>query len=75
MQHFVIYMDFIQLTSCRSKYRYKVFDFFYFQMCRRILLWTTSPIPHAAVHLKGIFRRTLKGKAPFFAVKLILNRH
>lgn len=31
-------------------------------MYRRILLWTTSPIHLAAVHLKGIFRKTLKGK-------------
>ncbi|XP_033609261.1 uncharacterized protein LOC111869196 isoform X2 [Cryptotermes secundus] len=30
------------------------------EMYRRILLWTTSPIHHAAVHLKGIFRKTLK---------------
>jgi hypothetical protein len=31
-------------------------------MYRRILLWTSSPIHHAAVHLNGIFRKTLKGK-------------
>jgi hypothetical protein len=43
-----------------------------FQMYQKILLWTTSLIHHAAVHLKETFRRMLKGTPFHFVLELTL---